>query len=163
MAVYSFFCRRCGHREQFEGALRDGPPEFPLCKACAMPSADGSGVVAAVPMVRDYRADRPHIAPVEHAHYVPSLGTEISSRAEFNRHLRAIEDKSEQETGYRPRLVAKHRSEMGVTSANHEDPTQQAVDNAMKAARDGGIVKPNKATHNLGFKQSGRGEGPQQS
>ncbi len=29
----------------------------------------------------------------------------------------------------------------------------------MKAARDGGIAKPNKATHNLGFKQSGRGEG----
>ena len=33
----------------------------------------------------------------------------------------------------------------------------------MKAARDGGIAKPNKATHNLGCKQAGRGEGPQES
>ena len=118
MPIYHTICRECGVSETQFAPIAVGPSPVP-CPA-------GHGLMA-----RDYRADRPFIGAVQQEVYSPSLGRMISDQKQVNGSLREIEDREEAATGYRPSLVAHHRTE--VPNVHMDEGSQRAVhDGAVK-------------------------------
>jgi hypothetical protein len=136
MPMYGFICPNCGATTQEFAPMRQGPPTA-FCGLC---SALG---VKPNRMVRDYKADAPFIAAVPQSYFSPSLGREISDQRQVSEQMKRITEESVARTGYEPKLVAHHHSEVGPAAESYRDPTGQALENAMKAARDG--AKPNAA------------------
>ena len=133
MPMYGFICINCGTRAEEHAPMSLGPPQV-ACSGCG-------GV-----MNRDYRGDAPAIKAVPQATYNPSLGIEVSDQRQVTEAMKRMTEESVRRTGYEPKLVAMHPSEVAPAGPSHVDPTGQAFDNAMKAAHDGAKMKPNKAT-----------------
>lgn len=145
MPMYGFICPQCGATTEAFGPIRVGPPAM-RCEACSViEMVDGHHEIVGTPMKRDYRTDAPFIAPVTQSVYSPSLGTMISDQRQVDEAMKRITEESVIRTGYEPKLVAHHRSEIGPATESHRDPTGQALENAMKAAHDGARGKSNKA------------------
>lgn len=125
MPAYTFRCPTCRARQDVIAPIRSGPPSIVACMN------DGTM------MLRDYRADRPHIAPVLQSTYSPSLGREVSDQRQVDDAMKQITEDSFNRTGYVPDLVAMHRSEIQHAGASNADPAGQAQENALRAIRDG--------------------------
>lgn len=100
MPEYSYICDDCGGQESIIRSIASGPPRHIDCEWCA-------GL-----MHRDYRADRPRIAQVMQATYIPSVGREISDQKQMDEAMKHIVDYSEQRLGYTPQLRARHPSDV---------------------------------------------------
>ena len=129
MPIYSYKCPHCGGRDERIAGILDGVP-LVFCPGCNRE------------MKRDYQTDRPFIAAVPQSTFSPSLGREISDQKQVTEAMKRITEESVARTGYEPKLVARHRSEVAPAAESRLDPTGQALENAMRAAHDGPRTRP---------------------
>lgn len=120
MPEYSYKCPTCGSQKIIFHIIT-GTKVVPYCRECE----------TLTEMKRDYRADRPYIAPVAQAIYVPAVGAEVSDQKQMDAHLRRLTRESEDKLGYTPKLRARHPRDV-----EREDPGYgPAIEAREKASR----------------------------
>jgi predicted nucleic acid-binding Zn ribbon protein len=122
MPTYDYYCVSSAHPDKIIevdhfALISNGPPVM-YCPECHNK------------MARDYSTV--HLAPVTHEYYSASLGRMISSQKQVNGSLTEIEDKEEAATGYRPKLVARHHSEV---------PNIKQDEGSLRAIHDGKVKR----------------------